>query len=83
MNFIQAAWDLIYRNKTIVGVVLQGMTQSLFLDHNIQVWLMSHPMQAAWIISLNNGLILAGVLRSDKEVKIAQILRKAQEEDTQ
>lgn len=68
--------DFILRNKTTIGLILQGTFSSLLLNNEILTWFAAHPMIAAWILSLANGLAMAGILRSDKEVKTEQLLEK-------
>lgn len=72
-------WEAAQRNKIKIGLVIQFTFQSLLLNITIQDWLNHHAMVAAWVLSIANGLTLAGILKSDKEVKLQQELKKIDE----
>jgi len=74
--------DWILANKTVVGTVLQGTFSSLLLNKDILLWFAEHPMYAAWILSLANGLAMAGILKSDKEQRTIQLIKKLDEAPT-
>lgn len=74
--------DLFNTNKKGIGLFLTGAYLSFTTNGDFLTFLSQHPYINMVFSAVSMGLIMAGWLKSDKEQKILQILRKSSEPDS-